>query len=465
VSAPGRRYAGDAKVTDLLIAAHAAASVSLEQFDAAFAPIVARFSEIHSNSGGGSSSSSSPSTELTPALLTALDVTASSIYDKASPEAHATSCGEYLSALVMSEMLPDNYSFVDASELVLFDPHTHNLDFEQTMKAMRRRFVRDAKPDEGFVVPGFYGSEVGNRAATVTFSRGGSDVTASLVAAALAGAPHRGHEKHREHYERDDAIEGGDDNLDRGDFVYYHENFTDVDGIYTCDPFITPAAERIPRLSFPQIEAMSRAGSRVLHPFAIEPLKRVASAVPLHVRSTVQVAGNGGDDGGINEHRGGQKNPRHIRGGGGDGTWVMPATAPVNPSAGVEAGGLSTAAAPPETCRPLAVAGLDDRVTVVCNVPFPMGMIDNKGGVAESGERQKERLLEEMAAALDKSGIPLAPRDGDGRGRGSEGSVHTTTAYDESMSACIRIQDASQLDDALRAVFAEVNVRRRGGVL
>ena len=59
------------------------------------------------------------------------------------------------------------------------------------MKAMRRRFARDAKPDEGFVVPGFYGSEVGNRAATVTFSRGGSDVTALLVAAALAGDAHK----------------------------------------------------------------------------------------------------------------------------------------------------------------------------------------------------------------------------------------------------------------------------------
>ena len=397
VSAPGRRHSGDPKVTDLLIDAHAAASVSVEQFDAAFALVADRFSEIYGSRE-----------DVSPLLRTALDVTATSIYDQRhNSEAHATSCGEYLSALVMSEMLPDNYSFIDASELVMFDPHTHKLDFPQTMRAMQKRLVRDAKPDEGFVVPGFYGSEVGNRAATVTFSRGGSDVTASLIAAALAGS------------------DGGESAGPSGaeirdcsdDFVYYHENFTDVDGIFNCDPFVAGTAKRIPQLTFSQVEAMSRAGSRVLHPFAIEPLKRATQGlgknvmVPLHVRSTRLVAGDDvkvtGEDGDV-----------EVRNSENDGTWVLPTVH------------NSVDGSLPAPCLPLAAAGLGDRVTVVCDAPFPKG--DSRG--------YRERLLERMTAALENSGIPTEAGSGGGDG----------------LSASIGIKNASRLDDALRSVFASV---------
>ena len=122
----------------------------------------------------------------------------------------------------------------------------------------------------GFVIPGFFGG-VGGKATpqmVATMSRGGSDVTASLVAAALATDL------------KTSAHDPG-----AGDFGgVVHENFTDVDGVYSTDPRLCPTAKSMPNLSYAQTHALALAGAGVLHPDAVTPL--VSLGVPIHVRST-----------------------------------------------------------------------------------------------------------------------------------------------------------------------------------
>ncbi len=269
VSAPGKRNADDTKVTDLLIKAHGfAVSRDREQYDVALGRVAARFEQLSS----------------LPTLRSALSESASSIWDVAkaasfsrSPyanAAYAASRGEYLNAMVVAHEL--GYDFVDpADECIIFESDRATLDLERTIAALRRR-VACAGTDGGYVLGGFFGGVRGsNKPADVaTFSRGGSDVTASLVAAAIA--------------EEIGGGEGGEMSECHG---VVHENFTDVDGVWSADPRLCAKAYRLPRLGYEQTRLLALAGANVLHPDAIAPLVRLK--VPIHVRSTWQPRGHG----------------------------------------------------------------------------------------------------------------------------------------------------------------------------
>src|SRR5690606_27149188 len=107
--------------------------------------------------------------------------------------------------------------------------------------------------DEGdiVIVAGFQGVSQDTKDVT-TIGRGGSDTTAVALAAALDA----------------DVC----------------EIYTDVDGVYTADPRIAPAARQIPEISYEEMLEMAACGSKILHLRCVEYARR--ENVPIHVRSS-----------------------------------------------------------------------------------------------------------------------------------------------------------------------------------
>lgn len=211
VSAPGKRFDEDVKVTDRLIAAFA--SEGAERL-AALAGVEDVFREI------------AEKLKLRfweDARLSLPEATAVS-------RDMSASRGEWLCAQALAEYL--NLPFVDAAELFLFEDGVLNA---------AASYARIRKlPPEGAVIPGFYGADRAGQ--IVTFPRGGSDISGAHVAAALSAS------------------------------VY--ENWTDVDGFRAADPRLVPEAAAIPHLSYQQARAFSRLGAGVLHADSIAPVER-----------------------------------------------------------------------------------------------------------------------------------------------------------------------------------------------
>ena len=149
--------------------------------------------------------------------------------------------GEYFSAKLMAAIL--GFEFVDAADWVLFKMDG-TVDQEASYKALKER-VRG-----GVVIPGFYG--VMPDGAIRTFSRGGSDITGALAAAAL------------------DAD------------VY--ENWTDVSGILMADPRIVDDPLPIPEVTYDELRELSYSGAQVLHELTIFPVRE--KGIPLNIRNT-----------------------------------------------------------------------------------------------------------------------------------------------------------------------------------
>jgi len=209
VSAPGKRYPGDIKITDMLLRFQQ--SGRPEDFE----PIKARFQEIISELG--------------------IELDLSEDYDEIISEPHnadyMASCGEYLSARIMAAYL--GWAFVDTEFCVFFNEQGH-LDMRKTLYALNEKL----KDLPCAVLPGFYGAMPDGQ--VHTFSRGGSDISGALVARAM--------------------------NAD----VY--ENWTDVDGMLTADPRIVPEATTIPAITYAELEEMAYQGATVLHEDAVRPV-------------------------------------------------------------------------------------------------------------------------------------------------------------------------------------------------
>ncbi len=209
VSAPGKRFPEDTKITDLLYRFQASGDPK------DFLPIEERFQEIIQELG------------------ITLDLSAE--YSEMKHEAHnadyMASCGEYLSARIMAEYL--GWSFVDTEFCIFFDEQ-EQLDKERTEATLREQLGNL----EHAVLPGYYGAMPDGQ--VHTFSRGGSDISGALVASAL--------------------------NAD----VY--ENWTDVDGMLTADPRIVPTATTIPAITYGELEELAYQGATVLHEDAVRPV-------------------------------------------------------------------------------------------------------------------------------------------------------------------------------------------------
>ena len=229
VSAPGKRFDSDNKITDLLYLCKTHIDHNLP-YDQVFQVVADRYMAVKLNLG------------VDVELMAHLDEIRETL--KKNPTAdYIASRGEYLNAVLIAAFL--GYDFVDAAGLIKFDAKGRLL-IEDTDKALKEELEKH----ENAVIPGFYGSTPDGN--IKTFSRGGSDITGSLVARAI----------------------GAD--------VY--ENWTDVSGFLMADPRIVKNPKQIANVSYKELRELSYMGASVLHEDAIYPA-RMAN-VPINIRNT-----------------------------------------------------------------------------------------------------------------------------------------------------------------------------------
>lgn len=229
VSAPGKRFSEDSKVTDLLYLCktHIEHKIPYEQI---FQVICDRFMAVEVN------------------LDVDIDLEHEFEEIKRNLEAGASadyiaSRGEYLNAMIIASYL--GYDFVDAAKIIKFDEKGRFME-ELTDKAIKKELANHEKA----VIPGFYGSKIDG--SVKTFSRGGSDITGSIIARAV----------------------GAD----------MYENWTDVSGFLMADPRIVKDPKPISTVSYKELRELSYMGASVLHEDAIYPA-RVAN-IPINIRNT-----------------------------------------------------------------------------------------------------------------------------------------------------------------------------------
>ena len=235
-SAPGKRNSADTKVTDMLLHAYETASKG-EDITGEMAAIKARYDEIITGLG----------------LDFSLDRDFEEITEKLTAEPlmdYAASRGEFLNGKIMAAYL--SITFIDAAEVIFFNAEG-NLNDYKTYKTLGQRL----KENERAVIPGFYG--MGKDGNVKTFSRGGSDVTGSIVAKAC-----------------------------RAD-VY--ENWTDVSGFLVADPRIVPNPKAIKYITYRELRELSYMGASVLHEDAIFPVRHCG--IPINIRNTNAPEDNG----------------------------------------------------------------------------------------------------------------------------------------------------------------------------
>ena len=228
-SAPGKRFREDTKVTDMLYACYERAARGAE-FDGLFAQVRERYDGIIRELGMDYS-------------LDREFAHIQSAFVNKSGRDYAASRGEYLNGKILAAYL--GYDFIDASRVVFFNDDGSFND-ELTHQSLRDELSRH----ERAVIPGFYGSMPNDT--IKTFSRGGSDVTGSLVARA-AGA------------------------------VLY-ENWTDVSGFLVADPRIVPNPKQIKRITYRELRELSYMGATVLHEDAIFPVRQ--AGIPINIKNT-----------------------------------------------------------------------------------------------------------------------------------------------------------------------------------
>ena len=228
-SAPGKRSSGDTKVTDMLYDCYQSSGDS-KALDIKIAAIAARYQEIIDGLS----------------LDVSLDEEFSKIREAFVNHVgsdYAGSRGEYLNGIIMAAYL--GYEFIDAAEVIRFD-EDGVFEPELTNKIMRARL----EGVENAVIPGFYGAmEDGT---IKTFSRGGSDITGSIVARAV----------HADLY----------------------ENWTDVSGFLVTDPHIVENPATIETITYRELRELSYMGATVLHADAIFPLRQ--EGIPINIKNT-----------------------------------------------------------------------------------------------------------------------------------------------------------------------------------
>ena len=228
-SAPGKRFSGDTKVTDMLYSCYGAA-IREKKFADQLQEIRGRYQEIIDGLG----------------LDFSLDQDFEKIrenFGKKIGRDYAASRGEYLNGKIMAAYL--GYEFIDAADVIRFG-EDGSFDEETTNQLLAKR-LEDSK---GAVIPGFYGAKADGT--IVTFSRGGSDVSGSLVALAV----------------------GAD----------LYENWTDVSGFLIADPRIVKNPRSLETITYKELRELSYMGASVLHEDAIFPVRK--AGIPINIRNT-----------------------------------------------------------------------------------------------------------------------------------------------------------------------------------
>ncbi len=228
-SAPGKRDGKDTKVTDMLYACYDRAAAG-EDFKADLKAIKARYQEIITG------------LKLELSLDEEFKAIEKNFKGRAGAD-YAASRGEYLNGIIMANYL--GFEFIDAASVIVFE---ENGEFaaEKTNEILARRLSKVEKA----VIPGFYGAYEDGR--VKTFSRGGSDITGSIVARAVKAD------------------------------VY--ENWTDVSGLLVADPRIIENPPVIETITYRELRELSYMGATVFHEDAIFPVRR--EGIPINIRNT-----------------------------------------------------------------------------------------------------------------------------------------------------------------------------------
>ena len=228
-SAPGKRNSKDTKVTDMLYACYDLAAKD-EEFRIPMMKIKDRYDSIING------------LQLKLSLEEEFKIITENFKNKVGRD-YAASRGEYLNGLIMANYL--GYTFVDAAEVIFFDEQGH-FDAEKTDKILSKRLAEL----KNAVVPGFYGANPDG--SIRTFSRGGSDITGSIVAKACKAS--------------------------------LYENWTDVSGCLVADPRIVEDPVPIKVITYRELRELSYMGASVLHEDAVFPVRK--AGIPINIRNT-----------------------------------------------------------------------------------------------------------------------------------------------------------------------------------
>lgn len=228
-SAPGKRYSEDIKITDMLYNCYDKAAKG-ENFDKEFSAIEERYNTIIKD------------------LNMDLSLEEEFKYIKASfahsaGRDYAASRGEYLNSIVLAKYL--GFPFLDTVGLLYFN-ESGVFDLERTISKLAPKLAEL----ENAVIPGFYGSMPNDT--IKTFSRGGSDITGSIVASAINAT--------------------------------IYENWTDVSGFLICDPRIIKDPKPITTITYRELRELSYMGATVLHEDAIFPVR--TKGIPINIKNT-----------------------------------------------------------------------------------------------------------------------------------------------------------------------------------
>ena len=228
-SAPGKRFSSDTKVTDLLYGCYRAAEEE-EKFQEFLKEIQSRYQEIIDGLG------------LSLNLEEDFRILEKNFRNQIGEE-YAASRGEYLNGKIMAAYL--GFTFVDSAEIIRFDGNGQfDGEITETLVAKKLKDLDNA------VIPGFYGAK--EDGTIKTFSRGGSDVTGSIIAGALD--------------------------------VDLYENWTDVSGFMVTDPRIVDNPKAIDTITYRELRELSYMGATVLHEDAIFPVRK--AGIPINIRNT-----------------------------------------------------------------------------------------------------------------------------------------------------------------------------------
>lgn len=228
-SAPGKRFSGDTKVTDMLYSCYELASCG-KNFDDEFNAIKDRYNSIIKELC------------LNFSLEDEFKTVKQCFIGRAGRD-YAASRGEYLNGIVLAKYL--NYTFLDSASYIFFDD-SGKFDLEKTAKILGDKL----KSLDNAVIPGFYGSMPNDT--IKTFSRGGSDITGSIVA--------------------------------RASNAEIYENWTDVSGFLIADPRIVDNPMPITTITYRELRELSYMGATVLHEDAIFPVR--TAGIPINIRNT-----------------------------------------------------------------------------------------------------------------------------------------------------------------------------------
>ena len=228
-SAPGKRNSKDTKVTDMLYACYDLAEAE-KDFSKELKKIKERYEAIING------------LHLTLSLDDEFKAIEENFKKKAGSQ-YAASRGEYLNGIIMANYL--GYDFVDSAEVIIFN-EDGSFDADTTDKLLGERLSKL----ENAVVPGFYGATLGG--IVKTFSRGGSDITGSLVSKAVHATA--------------------------------YENWTDVSGFLIADPRIIDNPKPIKVITYRELRELSYMGASVLHEDSVFPVRK--AGIPINIRNT-----------------------------------------------------------------------------------------------------------------------------------------------------------------------------------